>query len=666
MTMQNISLQQFFQSNLTNSQLAAVKQLELFLKSKDQCFLLTGYAGTGKTFLLKQLSEYFNTIEQSYCFLAPTGRAAKVIRERTNQPATTIHSQIYVMDENRSKMNMTNDKEDYKLCFNLRKNDDPTNIIYIIDESSMISDKFQDNETLTFGSGKLLTDLITYVQLHETKRKILFIGDAAQLPPVQSNISPALSKEYLQKTFNLLCQGQQLTNVYRQSKESEILLQATQFRTQINRKDYDEIPLKSNGIDLKELTIPESITQYVQRWKRSVFIAATNSNVFQYNKSIRQSMGLDKLTINERLLVTRNCMIQNIPLFNGDFVYTKRVSPNSETRTVWLKQKGDTLPVTLTFRDLIILVESEGKRFELNCKIIENHLYRSDRDLSSLELRALIADFTMRHPNIKQNSDLFKQTLSSDPYFNALQVKFGYAMTCHKSQGGEWKEVFIDFDFYQSVQSEQFFRWGYTALTRSKEQLYLVNIPNNDHYLKKQDYNNQDFSGVNATVRKICNEQNFTIEDIQYHDYQVLYTIETTNNRVRIALWRNAENIITNFTIIDNNENEDVIRLTEIFNYFKGKAISSFENKETTSTVIPIVKTDLLLNDLRSALKKIDVKIKSISFHDFLIKYTFGSNESECTINFYYNKTDLLTKSRHENGDAELTKKVLKCLGINV
>jgi len=662
--MPNILLREFFNINLTDSQLAAVQKLELFLQSKDQCFILTGYAGTGKTFLLKQLSQYFNAIKQSYYYLAPTGRAAKIIRERTEQQASTIHSKIYEMDENRSTVEVGEMQNEYRLYFNLRENADPTNTVYIVDESSMISDTFQDSETLIFGSGKLLSDLISYANLHNTNRKIIFIGDPAQLPPFQSNVSPALSKEYLEKNFHLLCQEYQLTDVYRQSKESQILLQATQLRNKISQKDYEHFPVHANESDLKKLSTLDAVNQYIEKWENSIFIASTNATVYRYNKSIREAMGLNELTVNERLLVTKNCVIQNIPLLNGDFVYTKWVSPVAEKRTVRLKEKSETVSVTLVFRDLVILAESGGKYVELKCKILENHLFRSDRELSALELRALIVDFAMRHREIKTNSHLFKQALRQDEYFNALQVKFGYAMTCHKSQGGEWEEVFVDFGYYQSIQTEQFFRWSYTAITRSKKQLYVINIPENSLKLEGMKPINNQFLGLNKAVENACRMKSFHLELVQYHSYHVQYTIKTVYDMIRVNLWYNAENIITSFTVIDNKENEEVQKLNEIFNCFIGQSIFAYENDEAIPTTPPIVKMDLLLRDLRKTLENIDVKIKSIHFHNYLIKYTFFSKESECTINFYYNRNEVLTNFIHEKGDEELTKKVLKILGL--
>lgn len=651
-----LSLQEIFNIRLTHSQREAVNKLNAFLESNLNCFILTGYAGTGKTFLLKKLSEYFNRLGQPFYFLSPTGRAARIIQDRTNQSASTIHSKIYMFYKH-SKIEVLEDSSEYKLHFKLRENEDSENTIYIIDESSMLSDQFQQSETLRFGSGKLLSDLVAFINPRETNRKIIFIGDPAQLPPVQSNFSPALSKDYLTKHFALTCDGYELTDVYRQSKDSQILSQATKLRNRVKESNYLEFPITPNDDDLKELSTSEAINRYITNWKYSILIASTNANVYQYNKSIRESLGLTQLTKNERLLITKNTMVQGIPLYNGDFVYTKWVSPKLEEHTVRLKENGEVKTVTLSFRDVVILAESNGKRVKLKTKIIENHLFRSDRGLSALELRALIADFTKRHKHLKQNSELFKQELSNDPYMNALHVKFGYAMTCHKSQGGEWNEVFIDFDFYHSIQSEYFFRWSYTAITRSKKQLYVVNLLDSSVSRENQQ-NKEQFAGINVAVKNELKKNGFTMNDIFYYDHQIQYTIKN----IRVSLWYNADDLITAYSILDDADEDTTRTLSNIFNTFKGKSITSYVYKEENKKEEELLKTDFLLNNIRNPFQEIDVKIKNISFHNYLVKYNFVSDHKECTINFYYNSKDKVTNIRHENGDEELSKRILEHL----
>lgn len=656
-----MSLQQVFNVKLTNSQREAIEKLEAFLESNANCFVLTGYAGTGKTFLLDKLSQYFHQIDQPFDFLSPTGRAARIIRERTNEPASTIHRKIYTFG-NRSKIEVEEDKSVYKIHFKLRENEDPTNSIYIIDESSMVSDKYSNSETLTYGSGRLLSDLITFANIHETNRKIIFIGDPAQLPPVQSSFSPALSMEYLADQIGLTCEGYELTDVFRQSKDSEILSQATQLRNQMKTYDYIEFPVTANGQDIEEFTVYEAVSRYAANWKYTIFIASTNANVNKYNNMIREALGRKQLETNERLLITKNTFIQNVPLYNGDFVYTKWVSPEVEERTVRLKEKEENTSVTLKFRDLIVLAESNGRKVELKTKILENYLFSKNRGLSSLELRALIADFTMRHKNIQQNSELFKRELLNDPYFNALQVKFGYAITCHKSQGGEWDEVFIDFDFFNSLHTEDFFRWSYTAITRSKKQLYLVNLPKVIIEHEKL-HHTERFENTNIAVINGLQAHGFNINDIFYHDNQIQYIVYNNVDHLRVSLWYNAEDIATSFTILDYTDEHTKSILSDVFHEFIGKSIASYANKEEENLEDSrLLKTDFILNHIKNSLQEIGVKLKNISFHNYLVKYTFITDSAECTINFHYNSKNAVTSVRRENGDEDLANRILEYL----
>jgi DNA replication protein DnaC len=179
----------FLKTSLTDSQTSAVKKLEQFLSNSNHVFILKGYAGTGKTFMLGGLRQYLDAIDRPYCFVAPTGRAAKVLRKKTKCAAFTIHSLIYQLDTKESRMDIDSDGN-YKLYFKKRVNEYPLNTVFIVDESSMVSDTYSESESMKFGSGKLLSDFIGFVDCKGINRKVLFLGDHVQLPPVNSTNCP--------------------------------------------------------------------------------------------------------------------------------------------------------------------------------------------------------------------------------------------------------------------------------------------------------------------------------------------------------------------------------------------------------------------------------------------------------------------------------------------
>ena len=655
-------MRNYYRESLTESQSDAVDELEVFLGSEESCFLLTGYAGTGKTYILSQLSDYLNDSGKTYYFLTPTGRAARVIRKRTQKAAYTIHSRIYEVKNN----NVTSEDTDYddlKVIFNLRNNLDPTDTIYIIDESSMISDKYSDNERLQFGSGKLLSDLIAYANVTNMQRKIIFVGDEAQLTPVNSNFSPALSSKYLQEQYQLSCCGKQLTDVYRQDGKSGILSQATKVRNQMRNNSFSEVPLSGNGSDILHLDVEEALSHYSQKWLQSIFIASSNALVHQYNKTIRENLGISSLWQGERLLVTKNCMLNGIPLFNGDFIYIESVGQLKE-RTLMLKEKTETLPITLSFRELDVKMELNGEYFISKCYILENLLYATERELSLREHRALLVDFRMRHPQLKSGSEAFKQALLNDSFFNALHVKFGYAMTCHKSQGGEWDEVFVDLAHYSSVHCEEYFRWCYTAMTRAKEKLYVCNIPNS-RLVNKEEDSEGAFAGVTRVLENRGLAFGYRLKQPVFNDYQVQYPFEFQHARLRVIFSYNAHLVITHCNITDYPSEEVRNNLEKICKDIQGKSARDFDDQPLTKAEDrQFASIDVLMTDLREKLMEIEVKIKTIHFSEYQIKYTFTAPKGESLLYFYYKKDNFLSKVSIQSGDEELARAILKHLDI--
>lgn len=473
----------YFDFELNNTQTQAVSRIIKFLSSSNNVFILKGYAGTGKTTLLKGLTRYFNENRVSFVCMAPTGRAAKIIAEKIGQPAHTIHKSIYSrvdLREYTSKDMLGN--ECIKYFYSLRINDDPGDTVYLVDEASMISNLYANGGFLRFGSGFLLNDFLAYVG-HRNKRKIIFIGDPAQLPPVNMDTSPALDKNYLDSLpFNLQIEEYEMCDVVRQGQDSGILIVATQIREKIIQRDFsnfsttyqrDILPIFPSQVAQKYLALTDNLKTFP-----TVIIAHTNYAVLNYNQAVRDlfwGIGQDFCS-GDRIIVIQNNYSHEIELLNGEFGTIVRVEPNIENRKVIVRRNGKMLEIVLNFRDVVIRFETEnGLSKDIRCKMLMNLLNSAMPNLTSEELQALYMDFKQRNRDLKPNTAEFKEAIEHDAYFNCLRIKYGYAVTCHKAQGGEWEQVIADFRSNFNRNTPFYFRWAYTALTRSKRNLYCVN-----------------------------------------------------------------------------------------------------------------------------------------------------------------------------------------------
>ncbi|SOC37084.1 ATP-dependent DNA helicase [Ureibacillus acetophenoni] len=549
--------------NLTQSQEHAFHLFQNFMSSESHCFILKGYAGTGKTYLLQYFIDFLKFSDCHFTLLAPTGRAANVLRERTTYLANTIHGCIYDLDLKNTTIDNNEEKQqmDYNLVFDLKENKSPLNMIYLVDESSMISDKVTEQEYLQFGSGKLLSDLIKYVNPIQSGRKIVFIGDDAQLPPVNTSHSLALDVNYLKEHFNLSTNEYQLTEVYRQSEESGILTAATDLREKIGEESFNYYPVKVNKKDLINLEMQEAIHQYVGQWKKSIFITETNSSTFEYTNYIRELLKLKDLSPGERLLVTKNTHTPSgDKLFNGDFIQVSDVLSIPEIRTVNFREKDEQITVDLVYRDIEIIYKNleNGRAYKEKLKIFENILWRKEVGLTKHERRAMIIDFEKRHKGVKRNSEEFKKLIINDSYFNAVQVRFGYVITCHKAQGGEWNTVYADMSYSQSIQCLSYFRWSYTVLTRAKNLINFVNLP-----IQAEPASENRFSVLSTILKESLKLYNAEILEEKESGYENIYYIRMNTNIYRIKIYRNKKDIITKVMFIDKGE------LPPFFNLFE-------------------------------------------------------------------------------------------------
>ncbi len=473
---------------LTQSQQEALRQIQSFLGGSDLCFILTGNAGSGKTTVIASLVDRFTQEGKHLALLAPTGRAARILGQKAASRAWTIHSKIYAFRE----LEIKEDAEEpgdpgIRVRFGLRACN-PVEELLVIDEASMLSDIEDRSAVLQFGTGRLLSDLMSFTATtHTADRpgpKILFVGDPAQLPPVGQTLSPALSADYLKSRFGVSSRQLFLSEVLRQREGSGILKRASALRAAIATSAFNSFDLRPVDADVLNGDISLGVDLVSEACQQSygsaVLIGQSNAKVLDLNRAVRGRLfGDDQadLTVGDILLVNHNST--KYDLNNGDLLRVYDVGPRAESCHVPIR--GVHGPVQLRFRPArVAFSDPHSDPVLIDCLLLENLLQSPDRALSPLVQRALLVHFQRRHPKLRPGTAEFSLTLMDDPYFNALQVKYGYAMTCHKAQGGEWDTAVILFSGNRGTRNEEFFRWAYTAITRAKRRLVTVNAPRFD------------------------------------------------------------------------------------------------------------------------------------------------------------------------------------------
>ena len=445
----------------TEQQTQLIEALGVFLMSTDneKCFLLRGYAGTGKTSVVSALVRALNELKQKTMLLAPTGRAAKVIAGYSGFPAFTIHKKIY------RQKSMSEFR--FQLSDNLN-----THTLFIVDEASMISNTGTES---TFGSGRLLDDLVEFVYSGQGC-SLLLLGDTAQLPPVMQPHSPALEKDKL-LGYGLKVHEYTLTHVVRQALESGILHNATLLRQLLLEEKTSDFPkFELEGFsDIKKLGGMELIDEIQRSYEGvgvedTIVVTRSNKRANMYNNGIRARVMMkeDELTNGDLLMVTRNNYFWNKPykeidfIANGDILQVMRVRKHHEM---------------YGFRFVDLTLRSLDYDWEIDARIWLDALQSESPAVMNEMTNKLFQSVAEDYPEITTKKELYRKILENE-YYNALQVKFAYAVTCHKAQGGQWKKVFVDSGQITDEQlNSDFYRWLYTALTRATETVYLVNFP---------------------------------------------------------------------------------------------------------------------------------------------------------------------------------------------
>ena len=453
----------------TQGQKELFVKLGEFLSSPPDEFpilVIRGYAGTGKTTAISAFINVLKDLKHKYVLLAPTGRAAKVLSNYSGVQAKTIHKKIY-------RQKSLADK-DAKFMLDFNKS---SNTIYIVDEASLISIGTGMESTI-FGSGDLLEDLVTYIR-QNNGNKLILMGDSAQLPPIGMDESPALDLDYVAQLGN--ADMVTLREVVRQASESGILYNATMLRLQIEEGDdsppcfscrgYDDFKRLSGGELIEELDW--AISKY--GLDEVVVLCRSNMRANKYNMGIRQTVLFmeEQLTKGDKLMIVKNCyqFLENVPqmefIANGDVAELVKIGNYEERYGLNFAQ------ATLRFPDY--------DDVEIDAKIILDTLSSVSPSLDKEQQRALFEGVYADYEHITVRKKRMEK-VREDKYYNALQIKYATAITGHKSQGGQWKCVFIDNNLWKDDISLDDKKWLYTAITRGIERVYLVNF--NDKYFE--------------------------------------------------------------------------------------------------------------------------------------------------------------------------------------
>ena len=682
--------------NLSQGQETALTKLEAFLASPVQVFMLKGYAGSGKTTILKGLVEYLNAVEKDFSLMAPTGRAAKVIREKTGQEAFTIHKSIYSYED----LVEIEEGDSFYYNYKIRNNVDVSGKIFIVDEASMLSDAKSEGEFFRFGSGHLLSDLITYTRVAQTNvnSKIIFVGDPCQLAPVGDNSSKAFESSYLKEKFNISTEETEIKEVKRHGGDSGILRAAGKIRKSISARFYNDFNLRSNGKDILNPTYESFLDTWQEAASPKIIIASKNKTCLDLNLQIRERrFGNADLPIKKSDIVIMGGNNYRKEVFNGEFAVINEVSDIVTQRTVALKGKN---PVTLYWRDVeLVFPDAESNSKIVKGKMLENFLY-GDNYLKPEETQALYVDFTSRHKGLKPKTEEFKEAIMQDEYFNCLLMKYGYAVTCHKAQGGEWDNVFTIWDhdnqkgfdcftdrqLKRSKDNEGFYRWAYTAITRASKTMYALNPPFFNSYSTMAFVDSKVLNALNELtgnqvqteeisldnellqqlsilnlleqpvsfqdhfikIRHVVRKQYIEIVGWEKIGYEIRYSFVREQDKAVFRTYINGKNEFRKpFAIMANLSPNSVFNTTldEILKHLPNVSIK----RNTAETIFSQIEFDFeleevfpftkcLFDDLILLFNETDITIDGIEHQQYKERYTFKRNSETAVVDFEYKK----------------------------
>lgn len=692
---------------LTPDQETAISKMENFLLGDAKVFLLKGYAGTGKTTMLAGLIDFLCEINRQVRLMAPTGRAANVISEKTKCWATTIHSAIY--DFKDLKEYKTKDKEGretFKYFFKLRNDKNISKTVFLIDEASMISNEYAENEHFRFGSGHLLNDLVefTAVSCPKSDSKIIFIGDPAQLPPVGMDFSPALDEAHLSETFKCKPASCEMTYPVRQAK-GHILFKTTILRDCIKSGFHNHFDLSPDKHEIHQLDYNELIPSFLEKESNNIIITYKNRTAKELNDSIRNKIfGNSAYPLpGDRVIISRNN--HKAQVLNGEFGAVITASPTTENMNVPVQGKT----VQLRWRTVELLFTApNGEDKIVKAKMLDNFLNSDDAALTSIEQDALYIAFKIKNKNLKQGTPEFKEAIKNDPYFNCILMKYGYAITCHKAQGGEWKHVFVVWDYnklknlgefitnpiIEGKNSALFFRWAYTAATRTSKYLYnlcppfftpyndMTFVPSftKEELMKMQgkkttkkvleisleeseELTRYDMENMNKNLQKkyfelkyLCKERYIEVSDVEHQPYQEIYSFKRENKTASIIFYYKKDYTFSKIALQKCNSEEFYKELHDLFTKESNIEIAlsnhALPNRDEEFAFFPYAidheKPFLfaLYNLVFSLCLKQGINIINIQNLKYRERYFFKRDEESAIIDFVYNDEGILTTAQ--------------------
>lgn len=684
----------FSHITLSSDQEAALTNLESFIGGEADVFLLKGYAGSGKTTIIKGLIGHLQSLGKQTMLMAPTGRAAKVIRDKTGAEAFTIHKSIYSYED-------TEDLEEgdsFRIRYMLRNNLDIVNTIFIVDEASMVSDHYAEQEFFVFGSGHLLSDLMRFARIGQSiaGNKIIFVGDPCQLPPVQENKSKALDLELLQTSYGVTVHEAEMKEVKRQQGTSGVLKAASRLRKSMTSGIFNNFDLRENGTDLFNPLAEQFLDLWQTKVGTKVIVAYKNKTCQALNSRIRERRyGARNLSIREGDIVIIGANDYKLGVFNGEFAVVNWASESVIQRVVIMKKKE---PVTLTWREVELLFpDSEDGKKPVKGLMLENFL-TGDNYLTSEEMQAIYVDFKQRHPKLYPRTEEFKEAMEVDPFVHCLKLKYGYAVTCHKAQGGEWDHVFSvwdhdyrdSFDWAHEKQSrsgktnDQFYRWAYTALTRTSKNFYSLNPPYFNAYSSMtfvdfpaekalnelKGVNQPEELEINEAIIQMLSELGLSDEAIPIQDHLIRVSDAFSKHHIEVVGWQrlgfeiryklNREGDSAVFKSFINGKGEFKQPFLPMpgqsanaeFNLEISELFKSMPAITVTRNVVEVVAARLefefeleeqypfvhdLFDDINVRLEETGIIVARLEHMQHKERYTFSKGREEATLDFEYN-----------------------------
>ena len=649
---------------LTPQQQQVLDKIKTFLDSDMSVFILKGYAGTGKTTMIRTIIEEIKNRGKRPLLMAPTGRAARVLETKNSWPASTIHKCIYELDTIETKEG----SDDIRFIFPLKNQEDESkDHICIVDESSMIGTREVQNELFEFGTGSLLNDLLTFVAPNRGG-KIIFVGDPMQLPPVGDNVSNALDKKYFDG-IGLKAMMAELTDVVRQGAGSAILSNAMKVRSLIDSQQRNNLVFdrkENEVIDLEGYNMPNQLLSLYPKPEigQSVIITYSNRQARDYNYAVRESLypNQKQIVVGDILQVVSNNY--NLDVMNGDFVKITAIIGDTEFQSapVYINIGGERMQhkITLAFRNVRIRLDNDQEK---SCKIIESMLDDTDPNLTFEQIQALYINFCMRYPQLKRGSQKFTEYLKADPYFNALRVKYGYAITGHKSQGGEWNTVFVDYTGRTGLNTDCL-RWTYTVTTRASHTLYGFNMPNvtpmsklqvapiikagkpREEYLSFTDVPETPFHSKDApnnlkakywVVSDELKTEGCTITNVESKQYCEWYYMEDNNGiNHMVQCYYNKAGVFTRYNAGDSSEG--IIRILALMQT-NMTMLCSFRYVPTSDVL------QTLYNHMESICSDFGIKITNIVEYipNYCVYYYLQGSGTYSYIQFYITKDGFIS-----------------------